>query len=280
MSWSRFRNPSRLERLARGIWYRWWGGLLPGRPIVSPPTVLGLSFACHPRDAVGRDIFKRGIYEPGILRALDRCLTVRSGDVAVDVGANIGWYSCILGRLHEGNGRVLALEPEPENFALLCANLRRNGLDNVEPAAMAASDVEGSLQLNMFDATNRGRHSLLPIHQGRQLAVPAAPLDDLLEERGLGSAPISLLKLDVEGYEPVVLRGAGRALSRTRLVLAEWSPEFSRRGGVEPSEMLRLLDEAGLRPSVVEPGGSLRPVVPAELLGATGQENVLFRREQ
>jgi FkbM family methyltransferase len=278
MSWADVRTPSRPERLIRGTLYRLWGTLLPGRSITSPASVLGLRFGCHSRDAVGRDIFKRGVYEPSVLRALGDHLEIRQGDVAVDVGANVGWYSCILGALLRGKGRVVSLEPEPANFSLLLRNIAMNGLENIQPERLAASDVRGQLTLNMFDSSNRGRHSLLRIHEGRTISVPSAPLDEFLRERGHEQAPVALMKLDVEGYEPIVLRGAQRTLKQTRLVLAEWSPQFSRKGGIDPSEMLDILDQAGLSAGVIGPDGSVGPADRNELLECHEQRNLLFMR--
>lgn len=278
MSWATHELPSAPERLLRGTTYQFARMFLPSRPLTAAPSVLGLRFSCLPGDDVGRSIYRRGTYEPAMLRVLEQHLRVEQGDIAVDIGANIGWYSCILGKLLEGRGRVVALEPEPANNGLLRANVALNRLSNVEPIQCAASDAPGSLTLNIYKSSNRGRHSVLPIHEGRGVEIPAVRVDDLLAERGLEGAPVAFLKIDVEGYEAPALRGATKALARCRMALVEWSPEYMRRGGIEPAALADILFGAGFEVQLIGAGGSAMRVTRDELLATAEQRDLLCLR--
>jgi FkbM family methyltransferase len=271
-------KPSLLGRLARGTKYLMARLLLPGRPLTSAPTVLGLRFACLPSDAVGRCIYRRGIYEPNLLDCIWNNVHIRDGDLAIDIGANIGWYTCIFGTMLAGRGRVIALEPEPRNHELLQRNIRMNRLTNIEPIQCAASESPGSLSLHLYKSSNRGRHSVLPIHDGRTVTIPSARVDDLLAQRGLGDASIAILKIDVEGYEVIALRGAQRALRRCRLALIEWSPDYMRRGGLAPVELVDMLLESGFSLHVIDGTGMTVGITREQLLAHGGQTDLLCRR--
>ena len=278
MPWATHELPSASERLLRGTRYQFARMFMPSRPITAAPSVLGLRFSCLPGDDVGRSIYRRGTYEPAMLSVLERHLRVEAGDVAIDIGANIGWYSCILGKLLEGKGRVVALEPEPANNGLLRTNIAMNGLANVEAVQCAASDSTGTLVLNIYKSSNRGRHSVLPIHEGRGVEIPARRIDDLLDERGLGAAPVALVKIDVEGYEASALNGAPRALARCRMALVEWSPEYMRRGGIEPSALAEILFGAGFDVHLIGAGGNVSRVSRDGLLATAEQRDLLCLR--
>jgi len=271
--------PSRFARTFRGTKYQFARLFLGNRALISAPTVLGLRFASLPSDAVGRWIYRRGVYEANILDCIQRNLCIQDGDLAIDIGANIGWYTCIFGALLAGRGRVIALEPEPQNHALLERNIRLNRLTNVEALQCAASDSTGSLALHLYKSSNRGRHSILPIHSGGTVAIAAMRLDDLLTQRGLAETPIAILKIDVEGYEAIALRGAKSALKRCRVALVEWSPDYMQRGGVAPVELVDSLIESGLSIHIVDGTGSIVEVTRRQLLDHQGQVDLLCRRD-
>ena len=130
----------------------------------------------------------------------------------VDVGANIG-TPCIPAVAVHGFRRALALEPEPENFRLLRANVAFNSLeDRIDPHRVAASDTTGAVELTL-SPDRSGSHSVgAPDPRRRSIGVDAVALDDLLPRLELDPADIGLLWVDVEGHEPEVLRGASTLL--------------------------------------------------------------------
>ncbi|BAX92330.1 hypothetical protein MSG_02181 [Mycobacterium shigaense] len=136
----------------------------------------------------------------------DRCI--------VDVGANIGLHSLAWSRL----APVVAVEPAPETFARLEANVAANGLQGrVRTLRVAAGDSVGDV--NFFVAADSGFSSLKNTHHApirEQITVPCTTLDALAAQL---PGPIGLLKIDVEGLERTVIAGAAELLRRDRPVL-------------------------------------------------------------
>jgi tRNA G37 N-methylase Trm5 len=93
---------------------------------------------------------------------------IKPGDVVLDVGANIGYYAVLFGRWVGDGGWVIAVEPEPDNFSLLCRNLAANGSSNVIPLPVAASDRFGELALYL-SSDNKGDHRAYDSHPSSAL---------------------------------------------------------------------------------------------------------------
>lgn len=165
-----------------------------------------------PGDWVSDEIRRTGRwFEQDILEAVaDR---VKPGTF-IDAGAHLGNHTVYLA-LHTAHEVILAFEPWPENYALLLANTYR--LSRVRPYPYALSDRHGTVRL--LEDANRGHVRVDPA--GRQTAM-AIRLDSLMLD------DVTLLKIDVEGHEPAVLRGAQRTIESCRpLVLIEdWTGHY------------------------------------------------------
>lgn len=164
-----------------------------------------------------------GVHEP-LATALMASL-VRPGDCVLDIGANIGYYTLLLSRLVGSSGAVLAVEPHPDNFRLLCQNLRLNRVDNVWVAQLALADTEGNAHLEVSAASNW--HSLMQDKSrpgAKVISVPTSTVDRLRE---LWGRPIHLLRMDTEGYEAHILQGAKRTIAEDRpAMVVEVHPAF------------------------------------------------------
>jgi len=163
------------------------------------------------------------------------------GDLFVDVGANFGFWA--LAAAHRGC-RVIAVEPVPTTRALLAANAARNGLmERVQIFAGAVSDSVGSLSVAV-PAGESGQASVHP-DAGAELesfTVEATTLDALI-----GEQPVRFLKIDVEGHEPAVLRGAARALrsGQIEFVLVELASVVMDRSGASAASLIDVLEGYG-----------------------------------
>lgn len=131
---------------------------------------------------------------------------LRPGMVAFDVGANIGYLSLYLRSRIGAGGQLYSFEPEPENYAELEANLRRNGLDNCHPVQAAVGAHEGSLTF----AT--GLNGYVPEDGAPGITVPVVTLDGVVAKHALPR--VDFVKIDVEGFELDVLQGMRGLLSR------------------------------------------------------------------
>lgn len=153
--------------------------------------------------------FAYGSWEPEVVDAMTRC--VPAGMIALDLGAQTGFFSLLLSRLVGPNGRVFAFEPLPANFRVLRENIEINALDNVSPRREAVTDESGRME---FKVPDRDSNLLAgPMHADDEYpttVVPTISLDDFAREIG---RPIEFIKMDVEGAEGLILRGARRLLN-------------------------------------------------------------------
>lgn len=148
---------------------------------------------------------------------------LRPGDTVVEAGANIGTHTIPLAQRVGPGGRVVSIEAQRMMFQLLCGNLAINKLFNVDVRHAAASDAPGTIDIpllpfasgpNNYSAAPMAGASDNPVYAGCAFEpVPAVSVDSL------GLASVRLIKMDVEGMEPAVLRGAEGVIARDRPIL-------------------------------------------------------------
>jgi FkbM family methyltransferase len=236
----------------------------------------GLTFTGPAADCITRHIYRIGAHEPHITRYLLDNVRVGPDEVALDVGANIGWYSVLLDRLSAPGGRVLAFEPDPGSYRLLATNLKANHAERVTALNLALGAQPGVALLHRYRDSNNGRHTLLEGNtSGGTVEVAVDTLANVWEREQLGTRAVAVLKIDVEGFECLVLRGAGGVLKRCRCVLLEYSPEGLKLAGLPPAALIDLLVAAGLEARVFA-GDELVPISYAELARAESQKDLLL----
>jgi FkbM family methyltransferase len=156
-----------------------------------------------------------GSYEPAIQSLIEE--TLRPGDVAFDVGSNLGYFTLLMATKVGHDGRVVAFEPDPEMFSALERNLDRNSDAAASPVralSVAAGAAQGKVRFARGWRATRGRI----VATGGDFDVDVITIDEASKRHGLPR----LLKIDVEGGELDVLRGAGSVLTQARpLVLVE-----------------------------------------------------------
>ncbi|MBV8980209.1 MAG: FkbM family methyltransferase [Acidimicrobiia bacterium] len=157
-------------------------------------------------ELVQRYVFWTGTWEHEEAEFLQR--SVKPGDVVVDVGAQLGYFTLTAGRAVGASGRVIAVEPMPVNRERLRRNLDLNGFTNVEVVSDAAGARVGVERF--ASRSDRHQTSWGGFAASGDTEVQTRPLDDILA--GLGVDGIAFLKIDVEGGEPEVLAGASRLL--------------------------------------------------------------------
>ena len=139
---------------------------------------------------------------------------LKSGDVVVDVGANIGTHTVFFSQKVSPGGLVYAFEPQRITFEFLCANLALNGLLNVIPLQNGASDLPGEIVVPILNPAIAQNFAALKI-EGHAAGdfVKVQPLDTL------GLKRCNLIKIDVEGMELKVLKGAEKTIRDCRPLL-------------------------------------------------------------
>lgn len=191
-------------------------------------------FAHNKNDVfIGRALDRYGKWCEGELSLLGQIL--RPGCVAVDVGANLGTHTVFFARSVAPDGMVVAFEPQRLVFQLLCANVALNGLSNVICLQAAGSEVRGAITVPLLNPAIEQNFGAFAI-EGHSAgdSVSAIPLDDLKLAR------CDLIKVDVEGMEEKVLRGAHQTLRRCRPVLFVEHNTEDRSPNLLP--LLRFLD--------------------------------------
>ncbi len=263
---------------ARGTAYllnRW---LLGRRHLVARARLLGMRFRFRTPDVVGRHIYKFGLHEPELTDWLVQNLRPVPGDVLLDVGANLGWFTVLFDRLSPDGVAIHAFEPDPVNFDLLSHNLRLNGTHSVTAHRVAVAEEAGTATLHLYDDRNRGKHSLLPIVDRGGVTVSTVDLDGFLETEGIDPGRIRLVKMDVEGFEYQVLRGMPRLLEQVPVVLCELLPKYLAKVGRDPRDLLDLLFSAGLHPFYLGAEGPI-PADRDELAASSGRSDLLWLRQ-
>lgn len=233
--------------------------------LVASRTRRGLKLKFKTEDVVGRHIYKNGDYESHISDFVSKKITFEVGDIAIDVGANIGWYSLLFSRIMPKGSVVYAFEPDPLNYDLLVNNISLNKTDNIVPVNCALSDKKEIKKLYRYSSKNLGRHSLLDINSTDYVEVQTNVMDDFLSEKRVDFSRIKLVKIDIEGYEYFALRGAQKVLGHVKYLISEFVPGHMKKGGVEPELLIDLLSNAGLNPNIIV-AGKLVSVTKQELL--------------
>jgi FkbM family methyltransferase len=181
-----------------------------------------------------------GCYEVSKMAAVKRF--VKPGGVFIDAGGNKGDFALLAAMLTGKEGKVVCFEPEPNNCDWIKQSIMLNGYQNVALQEVALSNYNGTAQLNI--GRNSGEHTLLRNQRGRNfgaITVRTATLDSSLES--LAVTTVNVMKVDVEGAEMSVLKGArGTLLANPQITLLIDIHPFL---GVDPVEVCGFLSELG-----------------------------------
>lgn len=184
------------------------------------------------------------IYEPLETELVKK--EVKKGNVVLDIGANIGYYTLIFAKLVGKDGKVFAFEPDPTNFALLKKNVEINGYKNVILVQKAVSNKTGKLKLYLSE-DNLGDHRIYNSHDDRKsVKIEAIRLDDYFKDY---DGKIDFIKMDIQGAEGGAIQGMLNLLKKNKLVkiISEFWPWGLKRFGIGPDEYLKLLIELGFK---------------------------------
>jgi FkbM family methyltransferase len=214
-------------------------------------TIFGAKLAVSLPDLIQSRIYFFGFWEPQLTYFIKSGL--KDGDYFVDVGANIGYFSLLASRIVGPKGRVFAVEASPCIFRKLEHNGGLNNCENISFFNIAASDAHGTLEIYLGNSENLGATTTvasvaLLSAQKLEAKIPAAPLSAIIGEENLLNARI--IKIDVEGAEPSVIRGIAALLhkfgDKTEWII-EISPQWSNEEGDETGKLIATFREAGYK---------------------------------
>jgi FkbM family methyltransferase len=256
-----------------------------GSPYLTVRLNWGLPLRVKTNDVLSSGILRTSVDDVTQSEIIWRLLS--PGETALDIGANIGYVSSIMAARVGLQGRVLAFEPHPG----LCDELRKNVSSwhalyrhvEVHETALSERSGNGNLCVPRAFSENRGLSRVLPLAASEagetSFPIELRRLDDIWEH----DSAIALMKMDVEGHELAVLKGAQRLLGR-KLIRNIVFEDF---GGAE-SESMRLLKAAGYTiwqiacevfgPRLMAPGAGPRaPWLPSNYLASLTPESVQER---
>lgn len=196
------------------------------------------------------------VYEPEVTAVLETRL--KPGQVAIDVGANNGYFALISAKLVGPSGCVYAFEPNPAAFRRLIVNARANGFSNLRCLDTAVGVSAEDRELHLSDS-DEAMSSFAPIPgSSTSIRVPVRTLDAVIPP----NLSVDLLKVDVEGYERDVLEGATGLLRRSPapLVVFEYNKFALRTARRRYDEVLDFLDREGFSVGELLAHGRVQPV--------------------
>jgi FkbM family methyltransferase len=238
--------------------------------LANPPegiiNAYGSLLKLDPADALFLGSHDYEVYETKLVLGL-----VRRGDVAVDVGAMIGYYTLLLAHSVGAEGRVFAFEPDQRNFDLLSENVAMNGYDHVTLKQAVVGASSGKTKLYPAPEEFRGDGRAYGVGGGERTAVDVdmVCLDEAVD------GPADVIKIDVQGYEGHVLEGMRDLLGRSNemFMLVEYAPCLLLEAGTEPGAFLADLMGFGFTFfEIDEPNKRTRGTDPATLLARSADE--------
>lgn len=168
---------------------------------------------------VDKCIKESGVFEPESTAVVNKL--VKIGDVVLDVGANIGYYTVIMSKLVGPQGKVLCFEPTDHFGKVLKKNLEYNNILNVELIALGLSNKEQRMDIQI-GASSASLHSLEKNDNSHSESIKLVTLDGFIEKHPLDR--IDFVKIDIDGHEPLFLEGAWKTLEKfTPIILLEVS---------------------------------------------------------
>ncbi len=256
-----------LRAAARAFQFSWTGAIRADGHLLRPGSADRL---------LALSIWKLGFWGRSQAEVLERDLV--PGSVVVDVGANIGLYTLRFARRAGPQGRVVAFEPDAENFTLLEANIAANGYANIAAVRKAVSDRTGVSTLYRC-VENRGDHMLFNPGGWSGATTEVVALDDYFAP----GERVDFIKIDIQGAEVLAFRGMKRVLldNPQAAILCEFCPELLVLAGHDPRALLALWSEHGFSALWAEAGTPLPLSDPDKVLRigkAQGYLNAYLRR--
>lgn len=245
-------------------------------------SIHGTQFKFYIKDAIGRSIYKKKNYEPDVTKFILQKIKIDEGDIILDVGANLGWYSINISNYNQDkNIQIFSFEPDDINFALLNDNIKLNNSTNIVTIKKAIAEKNTKKVLYKYSDKNLGRHSLfknLKLNQ-EQVLVDSISLDEFVYTKHLNTNKIKLLKVDVEGYEYQVLLGCIKTLPNIKYIIHEFSPIIMKENNIHPENLLNLLLNNNFEAFLIVKEGkgiSISPIHFKEMLTLPEATNLLW----
>ena len=215
-------------------------------------TNFGFSIWCDRWDIIGQTIIARGEWESLLSRTI--IASLKPGNLAVDVGANMGYDTMLMARAVGPTGTVIAIEPDQKNLALLLKNLNLLEHPNVAVHSAGLGDEQVVARIAVAGAANRGTSNLRPGAAGVTQPLLVQRLDHILNMKKLER--INFLKMDIEGFEHKAIKGMGSLLDQIDSLTCEVDPNFLQQCGSSANELFDALLTRGFTSYCAQPNST------------------------
>lgn len=242
--------------------FRLFKRLLPDNSVLKQVTVDGIRYLVWANEDIGKKLILLRSFEKNETEAFRRM--VKNGDICVDVGGNVGYYSLNLARFSGPTGKVYVFEPIRRNALVISLALELNDFENVEVLQSAVSNTAGTVSLSIpsvdgaYAYINNGSEKL---NGDREQVARCVTLDDFLSDHGEGR--VDVMKIDVEGAEGLVLAGGCKLLEdgsrKPRVIMIEMVSDFLGRFGSNIPDIVDYLQACGYQPFYAKNGRELTP---------------------
>ncbi len=172
---------------------------------------------------------------------------LKPGMTFVDVGANIGYFTLMAASLVKSHGVVLAFEPSPYAFNRLDQTVKNNHLTQVKTVQSGLSDSTGAIKLFVPKLPGNHNSTMIANDESDAIEVPIQRLDDYLSANAI--TEIDFMKIDVEGFEPNVIRGAAKYLEARKIkaILCEFNKYWLTANNSSPDLLFKEIIGYGFR---------------------------------
>ncbi len=231
----------------------------------------GFKMKLDPAEKIPSHIAFEGMYEPGLRSLIKK--TLNPGDHFLDIGSNIGYFSCLARSIVGPTGKVSVLEANPSMATQVMENLELNGwTDSVDIHEIAAWNKEDTLTFNLAPIGKSGMGSVRDLSEiNKSIEVEALPLDKIFSNE---NKKISAIKIDVEGAETQVIDGAKKVLQRDKpVIFIELSDQYLKQLGSSAEQLLgKLIKGLDYKIHKYDNSGNISPFNPAD---SNFQENLV-----
>jgi FkbM family methyltransferase len=231
------------SKLLSAIWRILFYTLAPSQPFVMRTEHYKI-MAYPKKGTLTRAVIRRGYWERMETSAFIN--HIQPGTLVVDVGANFGHYALVASKFVGNTGKIIAFEPSADTFQLLQSNIKLLANQNVIAVQAGLSDSNGRMNL-CIDASNPGGHSYSKDNVrkiGEDQTTRIYSLDEYLHSNHT-APPVSLIKIDVQGFEVKVIRGSTRTILHDHpVVFCEVTPEAAKNSGDDVMELMKFFKDA------------------------------------
>jgi len=249
-------RPKPLKALANAV----LSAMIPETATVGDGSIIAL----NKKDAVVSGALMFGVYEKFETELIRKKLG--PGMTVIDIGANIGYYTAIAAQAVGPAGRVIAFEPDPENFAYLEKTVVLNKLTNVTCYQVAIADSVGAGHLFLSPENNKGDQRIYASPEKREsIGIQLTTLDAFIQ--GHDVPRVDFIKMDIQGAEGLALAGMKKTIGDNGhlMMFTEFWPMGIERTGQSPLAFLNILKELGMNIfDINRKNGELIPVTDTE----------------